>query len=252
MSRVCIIGNSHLGAFKLAVDGPEIPGISDRFEFDTFGSIRASILQTRISGDRLIPTRKDVTESFARTSGGQTEIRLGSYSVFVMAIRNSPYWIRPYLFDTQLGPVSDTMVEAIHRDFLDDWSIELTAEIARTVPEARVFFVGRPLNSQKDFLARRLFRQLDGDENAANLAIKDQLLMRLNAVAANIPVAPNVAMVRPPDHVLEPHGLFTLSKYSRGAQKADTGMKQVFKDDDTMHMNGEYGRDMLVHMLAGL
>lgn len=252
MSRVCIIGNSHLGAFKLALDAGNMPDISDRYEFDTFGSIRASILQTRIVGQRLVPTRKDVTENFERTSGGQSEIDLSQYSAFVIAIRNSPFWIRPFLADTQIMPVSRAMVAAIHRNFMDDWSIDLSVRIAEVVPKARVFFVGRPLNTQKDKVARKLLRQFDGPDKHSQVAMKDTVLQYLADAVASQPVAPNVDLVRPPDHLLEPHRLFTLAKYARGAQDADTGLKQVFKDDDTMHMNGAYGREMLMHMLAPL
>lgn len=252
MSRVCIIGNSHLGAYKQALDGEDTGGLTDRFEFDTFGSIRASLLQTRIDGDRLVPTRDDVEKNFARTSGGKTEIRLSDYSAIVMAVRNSPFWIRPYLFDRDLAPVSDRMVEAIHREFLNDWSLELTAAIAAVVPDVPVMFVGRPLNTERDHLARGLLRQLDGDGAAAAEAIKDMILLRINRAVQDQPVAQNVTLVRPPDALLEPHRLFTRKKYARGAQSYDSGLKRPGTEDDTMHMNGDYGREMLIHMLDGL
>ncbi len=252
MSRVCIIGNSHLGAFKLALDGEDIPGVTERFEFDTFGSIRASLSQTKIEGDRLVPQRKNVTENFRRTSGGQTDVHLSSYSAFILAVRNSPYWIRPYLYDTNLGPVSEAAISAIHHAFLDDWSIDLARHIAQAAPNAQVFFLGRPLNSEKDFLARRLNSQLDGPDNVAASVAKDTLLLRMARIIKQSPLPDNMRLIRPPDHMLAANRLFTLAKYSRGAEKADTGLKQVFKEDDTQHMNGAYGAGMLAHLLKDL
>lgn len=250
MKKVCIIGNSHLGAFKLALDGEQIEGVSDRYEFDTFGSIRASLLQTEIKTGKLVPTRDDVAKNFEKTSGGQSEIKLADYDAFVIAVRNSPFWIRPFLSDTDIVPVSERMIQAIHADFLKDWSIDFTRTLARAAPKARVFFVGRPLNSDKDFVAKRVLPQLKGEDGAGASAIKDQILLRLRQAVRDMPVAENVTLVRPPDHLLDRHQLFTKSEYARGAVKADTGLRQVFKADDTQHMNGDYGREMLVHMLA--
>ncbi|MEX0282989.1 MAG: hypothetical protein AB3N23_00105 [Paracoccaceae bacterium] len=252
MNRVCIIGNSHLGAYKLAIDGPDIPNVSDRFEFDTFGSIRASLNHTRIINGKLVPQKKNVTENFQKTSGGQSEIDLKRYSAFVITVRNSPYWIRPYLLDTQLGPLSDAMVQAIHTDFLDDWSIHLTASIAEAVPKARVFFVGRPFNSERDFLAKRVLPQLEGPDAVGASVVLDTLMMRLSRAVRNSDLPDNVTLMRAPDHLLDDSKLFTRAKYSRGAADAQTGMRQVFKEDDTQHMNGVYGAEMLQHMLSGL
>ena len=252
MSRVCIIGNSHLGAFKLALNDGHIPGVTERFEFDTFGSIRASLSQTKIEGGRLLPQRKNVTENFRRTSGGQTDVNLGSYSVFILAVRNSPYWVRPYLYETKLGPVSEAAISAIHHAFLDDWSIDLARRIAQAAPNAQLFFLGRPLNSERDFLSRRLNNQLSGPDSIAATVAKDTLLLRMSRIIRQSPLPDNICLVRPPDHMLAANKLFTLAKYSRGAEKADTGLKQVFKEDDTQHMNGAYGVDMLIHLLKDL
>lgn len=250
MSRICIIGNSHIGAFRQAVDGGGIEGVSDRCNFETFGSIRASLSKTRITGGRLVALRGDVEKSFARTSGGQTEIVLDRYDGFIIAVRNSPYWIKPYLYDRNLGPMSADLVGSIHRGFLDDWSLDLTAAIAGAVGKVPVWFVGRPLNSEKDHQARGILKQLNGPEGAAAQAAKDQILRRLDRAVAENPVAENVTLVRPPDHLLEDHRLFTKHKYTRGAMEADTGMKRPSDKDDTMHMNAAYGREMLRHMLG--
>ena len=198
-----------------------------------------------------MPTRKDVTENFERSSGGQSEIDLSQYSAFVIAIRNSisdPAFSGRHPDHARIPRHG----AAIHRKFMDDRSIDLSVRIAEVVPKARVFFVGRPLNTQKDKVARKLLRQFDGPNKHSQVAMKDTVLQYLADAVASQPVAPNVDLVRPPDHLLEPHRLFTLAKYARGAQDADTGLKQVFKDDDTMHMNGAYGREMLMHMLAPL
>ena len=82
MIRVCIIGDSHLSALKLAWDK-----ISDQFtdiQIKFFGSVSNSLNELRIEQGALTPQSDRVRKNLAITSGGSTKIILDDYDIFVL------------------------------------------------------------------------------------------------------------------------------------------------------------------------
>jgi hypothetical protein len=76
---ICLIGNSHLAAIKLAWD--EIQGQFPHTVLQMFGSHSASLKDTSLDSGRIVPTTKQVARNFKWTS--QTNaIRLNKYAAF--------------------------------------------------------------------------------------------------------------------------------------------------------------------------
>ncbi|WP_438992269.1 hypothetical protein [Lentibacter sp.] len=249
MKRVCLLGNSHIGAFLSATRDCEAQFPASDYAFDCFGSIRASIQHVTFEGTQMTPTRGDVEKSFETTSGGKRVVELEAYDTVIIALRNTPFWIRPYLAEKRFVPLSRAVVQEIYDGFLDDWSVNFARNVASAVPDTPVVFLGRPLNSEQDHLARSVLGQLNGTASDGARALKDALLERIEDVVLRTVVADNLRFLRPPAELLEPHGLFTKSEYSRGAVKFRQAMKAASAADDTQHMNGEYGLKMLKYIL---
>lgn len=249
MKRICLLGNSHIGAFLTATRDCEVHFPASGFAFDCFGSIRASIQHVKFDGTRMTPTRGDVKKSFETTSGGKGHVELDEYDAVIIALRNTPFWIKPYLAEKQFVPLSRPVVQEIHNGFLDDWSVNFARNVAAAVPDTPIVFLGRPFNSDQDHLARFVLGQLDGEGSDAARALKDALVEQIGDVVAKTVVADNLSFLRPPAALLEPHGLFTKSDYSRGAVKFRQAMKAASEAADTQHMNGDYGLAMLQHIL---
>ncbi len=76
MKRVCIIGDSHIGALQSGwrALGDEFPDI----EVTSFGAPRPLFDELQVSGRRLVPASERLREYFVRTSGGEAEIS-GTY-----------------------------------------------------------------------------------------------------------------------------------------------------------------------------
>lgn len=255
MKRICIIGNSHLGALKQAVDGPPIPGVTGRYSFDTFGAIRATLSETRVAEGRLVPTRKHVRQSFKRT-GGQEEIDLTCYDGVILAFRNSPYFIRAYTCGANIAPLSHAVVSAVHEAFLRNWSVTLAKAIAEVLGTRPVWFLGRPFNAAHDHHAKRLLGVLnDPDDGAQAQAWIKDICAHVSDTIENTRPASNLFFRRPPEEVLEPFGLFTQSVYSRGGKKLAAQLKsdahaEGTTGEDTMHMNGSYGAAVLADIFG--
>lgn len=79
--RLCLIGNSHLSAFRLALDHISLP---DTITPTFFGAMRDRLRMVEPQHNRLVPTEKVVRDSFKRTSGGKGEIAIRQYDAFVL------------------------------------------------------------------------------------------------------------------------------------------------------------------------
>jgi hypothetical protein len=76
---ICLIGNSHLAAIKLAWDAmrEQFPHL----ELEMFGSHSASLRDTALDSGRIVPTTKQVARNFKWTSRTNA-IRLNKYAAF--------------------------------------------------------------------------------------------------------------------------------------------------------------------------
>lgn len=255
MTRICMIGNSHLGALKQALSDGPIAGIPEEISFDTFGSVRSTLQDVRFAGSRIVPNRKVVRQAFRRT-GGRGEIELSEYDGVILTCRNSPFFVRAYLSGDQVAPLSPAAVRAVHESFLDDWSIDLALGIAKVIAPRPVWFLGRPFNAAHDFHARKVLATLNDPETGpdAQLRLAD-IYQCLAEVVEDTHPAENLIFYRPPEHVLEPFGLFTKSEYSRNGRKLAKQMQSdqavpKKEEEDTMHMNGDYGAQILGDILG--
>ena len=78
MRRICVIGNSHIAAFKLGLGRRD--GVSVTF----FGSHAGTLGETDAKSGRLVPTTDQVRKSFIHTSGGQEEIKFADFDEVVL------------------------------------------------------------------------------------------------------------------------------------------------------------------------
>lgn len=84
--RLCVMGNSHLAAYKLGWDALVAEGdaVTRSVRPVFFGAPRDGMRQVRQEGGRIVPTRKDIAEGFERMSGGQREIVLGDFDAMLL------------------------------------------------------------------------------------------------------------------------------------------------------------------------
>jgi len=92
MTRLCLMGNSHLAALKLGWDRlrDAHPDVAVTF----FGSRGAGVCKgMRLEGGALVPSAQDLV-NFRWTSGGLKEIRLEDFDCFALvALGFAPRWV---------------------------------------------------------------------------------------------------------------------------------------------------------------
>jgi hypothetical protein len=80
--RLCLIGNSHLAALKLAWD--RIGNQFDDIELRFFGSYSDSLKELRVKERHLVAQSKRVRMNMVMTSGGLSKIAIDDYDIFVL------------------------------------------------------------------------------------------------------------------------------------------------------------------------
>jgi len=82
MRRICVIGDSHVGALKFGWDdlGPGLPGTDLSF----FGTSGGTIGDIHVEDGRLVGKTQRVRDFFRRTSGGKEAVDPADYDGFVL------------------------------------------------------------------------------------------------------------------------------------------------------------------------
>ncbi len=111
MIRVCLIGDSHLGALKRAADADAAPG----WKLTFFGGHAELMQSIRVQDGALVPASTELRRKFARFSRGPDTIVLDDYDRFVIV--GLRLGMRA-MFDLYRGFVSDSMASRPERKYL--------------------------------------------------------------------------------------------------------------------------------------
>lgn len=241
MTRVCILGNSHVAALKQALDIWSPPR-----EIDIFGAHLQDMLKTELNGSTLRPTTPQVENTFKLTSGGHGEIRFDDYDTVYAVMGHSPYYLPRYFPGIQFTPLSDGLFGAICDAWLAQPLIGFVTGLAQALPKTRLVLVGQPFLSDGSPKARKFYKSLPGDVTAP---------ARLTAMRADIDrflaraLPDNLRAVQPPAACLDDLGLFTRHVFCRGSQRLAAD-EIDHPANDFVHMNRDYGAAVLGALLA--
>lgn len=250
MIRLCVMGNSHLAAFKLGWDAlvkdndPTARALSPVF----FGAPRDAMRHVRQEDGRIIPTRKDVPESFERMSGGQREIRLADYDAVLLVglgvsiKRILRFYKTHYWYGMPPDPERTLVSRRFAQDFLTDrYGSTLLAETAEKVRQgtaAPILAVAEPfwaswvredVGGKSDYGWDKAIRAGDGERLGE---------MFRTTVCASL--AGWATFVPQPSETIE-HGILTRAEFNKEASRLISGEGG---GTDAAHMNGDFGRAM--------
>lgn len=257
MIRLCVIGNSHMAAYKLgwdalsAAEDPAGKAISPTF----FGAPRDGIRHMKQESGRIVPTRKDIADGFERMSKGQREIRLAEYDAFLLVGLNVSIKRILRFYKTHswygLAPDPGRTLVPVHfaQDFLAErYSDTLLVETAAKVREgtnAPIIAVAEPFwaswvredsGDKPDYGWDAVIR--NGDAERLGVMFHQSVAAALDGNAVFVPQAPETVA----------DGIMTRAEFNKEASRLISGEGG---GTDAAHMNGEFGRTMW-QLIAGV
>lgn len=245
--KVCVIGNSHLGALKLARD----QGIADTngAALTFFGSHAGTLRSLKLQDNCLVSDDPDVQKWLAFTSGGQTRIDpslfdavlvLGcGYGLGRAASVYRSHRLPAHRTSADQELISEAALAAAVADILANTiGLRVMRLVKRAAPGKPVAFLPDPIP------AKSIIR---GD--APWLAAHDTLAMFHGLFkSSRKAVAKMVHVVRQPLDTIEQG--FTAPQFTAGSVKMLPGFVQKHNADEPYHMNAQYGARILTQVLS--
>jgi hypothetical protein len=245
--RLCVIGNSHVAAFKLGWDqlvDQDVP-VTAEMTPTFFGAPRDGLKNLAARDGRLVPTADAVREHFHRMSGGRDEIDPADYDGFLLVGLGASMKraLRLYRTHRWFGLRQDEGCIVTSRAFATDFLAEgyagtRLAQIARILSgltDKPVFATPEPHWSpiMPDHVGKK------GDFGWARVAASGDgaQLADLFAAAMSAALHGHVRLILQPDVTIE-NSIVTRAIYNKGASKMITGDGE---DSDAAHMNADYG-----------
>lgn len=245
--RLCVIGNSHVAAFKLGWDqlaaqkDARIAGLAPTF----FGAPRDGVKAVAVREGRLVPLSESVAAHFVRLSGGRSEIDPILYDGFLLVGLGASMKrvLRLYRTHRWYGVQQSAGCTVASLVFVQDFLAEgyagtrlaQVAQMLAGLTDKPVFATPEPywaaMPSQStgkkgDFGWARAAASGDGEK-----------LAEVFAVALAAALGHHAGLMLQPAATVE-HGIVTRAIYNKGASKMITGGGD---ESDAAHMNGDYG-----------
>lgn len=247
MKRVCIVGNSHVSALKLALRLDAQGDKSCAADVTIFGSPQNSLSRNIISNGRMSPGAPWIEKYFKMTSGGQSEITIDDYSDIYVVAGFSPYVITRYIPAGVFPPPGRALYQAVAANWRSSWAYILARNIKSQAKKASVHFLGEPFISIESAWAQKFLPSADAPDEAASRAVLGDVRAMIDECVAALPIKID-SILSPPRSCLDPLAVFTEQKYCGGSVKLTEKLDDPHADDDHRHMNGLYGAECLKAM----
>jgi hypothetical protein len=255
--RVCVIGNSHIGAIKkgwdagLAADPAAWADIQPTF----FGAPRDGLRHIALEDGCIVPERNDIAEHFQRTSAGQSRIVLADYDGFFLvglgvSVKRILRFYRSHIW---VGLNHNAAKTLVHPAFMQEFLIEgygstRLVEVASLIRSA----VDRPVLAMTEPLWAEWIRAGQdgtaeygwdnaikaGDAAQIGTAFRQTVAAALDGVATLVAQAPETVQ----------DSIMTAAAYNDGGP----GLKPENAEIDAAHMNAAFGQAMWPHVRQAL
>lgn len=247
--NLCILGNSHMAAFKLAWEAikKDHPDVSITF----FGGIKGVVNRLHVEDGAIVADNDRIRESLLWTSGGLDRIT-GDYDAFLLIGMGLSYerLVRmlkshrlPSMIKTLkhgIQAISETYLQAATEDFYSASGAVQNVERVRAITSAPVFYIPCPLFSERalDDASYAYWHFAKGGDHMLN--VYNSMLDRLRERCTVVP--------QPEETVVD--GIFTKGEYCVGAVRLENGLDRLHDVRDYRHMNAEFGEISLRDALA--
>lgn len=217
--RLCVLGNSHVGALRWGWN--ELESKHSGIEITFFSSPGLSTRQIKLSNSRIVPKNEELAQRFAQTSGGKKEINPADYDVFLCY---GTFGWRPLV----KTPLSASFAKAILEERLGRANQVKHLSLIRQTTRSPIFVATAPL---------LLSAYKERGTLVQPIAEQRQMLQRKYSEDHQ------ADLVWQPDETLVDDGTATRDCFSLGYEGLDLGDGAIGRDadDDISHMNKAYG-----------
>ncbi len=222
MTKICIIGNSHVGALKMAWDNTcrHYPTLDITF----FAQRGYGLKDLRVEHKSLLPTSESLASALQFTSGGKTEIDTQLYDVFLIY----GLFLTPYFPDDKHFYSQAVLQHALYDHVEGSLSFRLLKQL-RSITDKAIFAGHDPLLIPTG--------ELSNDSNPVAYLDAIGTLNRLfyQPLFAEV-------IAQPLDTIV--YGRHTHADFSKNSLRLAVGRKSDLEaqpDHNKGHMNGEFG-----------
>jgi len=248
--RLCIVGDSHVGAVKLGWD--LISDENRSWEVDFFGAVGDSIGSLLIKGGELSPSVQSVRDSFALTSKGQNSIRTRNYDAFVIVSAGLGATVLTRricathslasCYEPGSSPISRACLRDTVFNAIDSGAAMATARKLRSMTTAPVALLPTPLPS---------IEVLEADADKAIVFRASGMLAEIKHLyelsATRLEVNEGFAFISQPAETLDTP-CYTRREFAAGGVNLTGRAKR--DGDNFCHMNSNYGAIVMGLLLA--
>lgn len=250
MKRICVIGDSHVAALRKA-HMTAGPGATPA-EITFFAAATDGMRGARAKNGSLVPENEKLLWRFRSTSGGSESIDPEDFDVFVLYAMEVRYQHGLRLLETHqffgesrgLPHVSDSAYACAIAGKLRQSTAYHVAVQLRSITAKPIYVLPQPLPAESVVVERADFEHLatiDADIVAMSSRVTDS---QIRAVFEEWSVEPLTH-----DDSLRAETGLTPDEYTRGSLRLTTKLQETHSDDDTAHMNEEFGRVVLERLL---
>lgn len=248
--RICIIGNSHLAALKLAWQ--QLSPEHQAMEVVFFGARAAAMAHLAIQNNCLVPTNPETEHDMRFTSGGQHTIDLSGFdAVWLYGLACDVNLFIPTLTTHQIGRFTDTDRNFLSRacftqlcgDRLQRGLLYKLTRLVRQISDLPLYVSPSPFPSQD------CVHEPSGKWNA--LSTNDGSVIQsgyYDGIRTALHDYNTVFIPQPNDSIV--NFLFTDAKYTKDSVRLTEGLSTKHAHDDYAHMNQAYGVLFLQHALT--
>ena len=247
MKSVCVIGNSHLAAYKLGWEliKEEFPGI----HLDFFGAPGKVSEKLEVVGRSLVPKGATAKEQFAKFSGRSSIT--GNYSYFLVcdmglgagfALRLYSRWRAEIHFTGSREPVSNEVFQLALNGLLRSQHVSKLVKNIRRISAAPIVITPAPMRSSEHPDRLEKIAQENGDDAKLSDAFQTAVAELAAGLRVRVLLQPTTTLVSP---------LNTDPKFTRAASiQPSVSADPAIVDKDFAHTNELYGAVALKEFIA--
>ena len=234
--KICIIGNSHVGALKRAwekhFDWAETKKVSITF----FAARGRKLNRLKYKDGMLIAKTEQLKKMLSFTSGGESFIDLNAYDVLLLyGLGTAPYYANDLFYS-----------EAVIGDFIKEYSStsSLALKILRLIPQdlGKKIYIGHdPMGAGKS-RANRLLDECANNDYERGISLVNNRIFNPHGAK----------LLGQPSQTIAASGRNTISTYSKGSKRLAAGAAndtRLHPETDSSHMNESFGEAWLDHFL---
>ena len=239
--KICIMGNSHLAALKLAWQ--QLSAEYSSIELVFFGARASAMAHLDVQNNCLVSTHPETEHDMQFTSGGQNAIDLSSFdAVWLYGLACDVNLFIPTLTTHQLESLTDinrkflsrACFTQLCRDRLQHGILYKLTRLVRQISDLPVYVSPSPFPSRTcvDDPSEKWNALSANDGSVIQSSYYDGIITALNDYNT-------VFIPQPNDSIVD--FLFTAPQYAKDSIRLTEGLSTKHAHDDYVHMNQAYG-----------